>query len=235
MQRGAGAWGVKGVGALAARCCCCRCCRHCYVPSVLARWELTARHTHRLHQTANLPLQVRLDPAQADEAPSSMQAFVCGLAAGMLAKLGTHPLDVAKKRFQVGLVGWWLRCTWARVGQAGLAPTNNGQAVFCAGTHQAHSLSCSWLAGGGPGAIGAVWPGRARRWLPRGRLQFDERGWAAGTLLAAHAPTCCCSARPATAHTPLPFPNALPLHWPLPPCSASHPRRCTRCGRCCTT
>jgi len=47
-------------------------------------------------------LQVRLDPAQADEAPSSMQAFVCGLAAGMLAKLGTHPLDVAKKRFQVG-------------------------------------------------------------------------------------------------------------------------------------
>lgn len=34
-----------------------------------------------------------------------MQAFVCGLAAGMLAKLGTHPLDVAKKRFQVGLVG----------------------------------------------------------------------------------------------------------------------------------
>ncbi len=31
-----------------------------------------------------------------------MQAFVCGLAAGMLAKLGTHPLDVAKKRFQVG-------------------------------------------------------------------------------------------------------------------------------------
>ncbi|KAI7835819.1 hypothetical protein COHA_010286 [Chlorella ohadii] len=45
--------------------------------------------------------RVRLDPAQADEAPSSMQAFVCGLAAGMLAKLGTHPLDVAKKRFQV--------------------------------------------------------------------------------------------------------------------------------------
>ena len=64
-----------------------------------------ARRTHCLHQTACPPLQVRLDPAQADEAPSSMQAFVCGLAAGMLAKLGTHPLDVAKKRFQVGLVG----------------------------------------------------------------------------------------------------------------------------------
>ena len=51
-----------------------------------------------------IKLQARLDPARADEAPSSMQAFVCGLAAGMLAKLGTHPLDVAKKRFQVGQV-----------------------------------------------------------------------------------------------------------------------------------
>lgn len=48
-----------------------------------------------------IQLQVRLDPAHADEPPSSLQAFVCGLAAGMLAKLGTHPLDVAKKRFQV--------------------------------------------------------------------------------------------------------------------------------------
>ena len=33
--------------------------------------------------------------------PSSLQSFVCGLAAGSLAKLGTHPLDVVKKRFQV--------------------------------------------------------------------------------------------------------------------------------------
>jgi len=29
-----------------------------------------------------------------------LDRFLCGLAAGMLAKLGTHPLDVAKKRFQ---------------------------------------------------------------------------------------------------------------------------------------
>ena len=42
-----------------------------------------------------------MDPAHADDPPTSVQAFVCGLAAGMLAKLGTHPLDVAKKRFQV--------------------------------------------------------------------------------------------------------------------------------------
>lgn len=46
-------------------------------------------------------LQAQLDPAHAGDPPSSMQAFVCGMAAGMLAKLGTHPLDVAKKRFQV--------------------------------------------------------------------------------------------------------------------------------------
>lgn len=31
----------------------------------------------------------------------AMQTFLCGLAAGTVAKLGTHPLDVAKKRFQV--------------------------------------------------------------------------------------------------------------------------------------
>lgn len=45
--------------------------------------------------------QARLDPKRGGEPPSSAQAFWCGLAAGMLAKLGTHPLDVAKKRFQV--------------------------------------------------------------------------------------------------------------------------------------
>ena len=28
------------------------------------------------------------------------ERFLCGLAAGTLAKLGTHPLDVCKKRFQ---------------------------------------------------------------------------------------------------------------------------------------
>jgi solute carrier family 25 thiamine pyrophosphate transporter 19 len=29
------------------------------------------------------------------------QSFTCGLAAGLIAKLGSHPLDVAKKRYQV--------------------------------------------------------------------------------------------------------------------------------------
>lgn len=30
-----------------------------------------------------------------------LQTFTCGLAAGLIAKLGSHPLDVAKKRYQV--------------------------------------------------------------------------------------------------------------------------------------
>jgi solute carrier family 25 thiamine pyrophosphate transporter 19 len=30
-----------------------------------------------------------------------LQSFTCGLAAGLIAKLGSHPLDVAKKRYQV--------------------------------------------------------------------------------------------------------------------------------------
>lgn len=41
------------------------------------------------------------DPTAALPPPPPLQSFVCGLAAGTLAKLGTHPLDVVKKRFQV--------------------------------------------------------------------------------------------------------------------------------------
>lgn len=37
------------------------------------------------------------------EGLSSFQLFICGLAAGTCAKLVCHPLDVVKKRFQVGL------------------------------------------------------------------------------------------------------------------------------------
>ncbi|KAL6755561.1 mitochondrial substrate carrier protein [Haematococcus lacustris] len=58
-----------------------------------------ARHSARAHQ----------DPAAAGPtsepspvAPSSQAVnFVCGLLAGLCAKLATHPLDVAKKRYQV--------------------------------------------------------------------------------------------------------------------------------------
>ncbi|KAI3469402.1 hypothetical protein Pfo_026065 [Paulownia fortunei] len=38
---------------------------------------------------------------QADDAVSSFQLFLCGLAAGTCAKAVCHPLDVVKKRFQV--------------------------------------------------------------------------------------------------------------------------------------
>jgi solute carrier family 25 thiamine pyrophosphate transporter 19 len=41
------------------------------------------------------------DPDATPSRPPPLQSFVCGLAAGTLAKLGTHPLDVVKKRFQV--------------------------------------------------------------------------------------------------------------------------------------
>uniref|UniRef100_A0A5B6ZQX0 Putative Mitochondrial substrate carrier family protein n=1 Tax=Davidia involucrata TaxID=16924 RepID=A0A5B6ZQX0_DAVIN len=37
----------------------------------------------------------------ADDAPSSFQLFLCGLAAGTCAKAVCHPLDVVKKRFQI--------------------------------------------------------------------------------------------------------------------------------------
>lgn len=39
--------------------------------------------------------------ASENEKAGSLQHFLCGLMAGTLAKLGTHPLDVCKKRFQV--------------------------------------------------------------------------------------------------------------------------------------
>lgn len=37
---------------------------------------------------------------------------MCGLLAGTLAKLGTHPLDVAKKRYQVAGLQRDLRWAW---------------------------------------------------------------------------------------------------------------------------
>eukprot|EP00891_Asterochloris_glomerata_P007435 jgi/Astpho2/7435/e_gw1.00114.101.1_t len=38
---------------------------------------------------------------RASESVTGFERFMCGLVAGTLAKLGTHPLDVAKKRYQV--------------------------------------------------------------------------------------------------------------------------------------
>ncbi|CAO2823975.1 unnamed protein product [Amaranthus hypochondriacus] len=43
----------------------------------------------------------RMRGNSSDDSPSSFQLFLCGLAAGTLAKVVCHPLDVVKKRFQV--------------------------------------------------------------------------------------------------------------------------------------
>ena len=42
-----------------------------------------------------------LTPSPDGSAAAPRARFLCGLFAGILAKLGTHPMDVAKKRFQV--------------------------------------------------------------------------------------------------------------------------------------
>ena len=43
---------------------------------------------------------------------TGFERFMCGLLAGTLAKLGTHPLDVAKKRYQVAGLQRDLRWAW---------------------------------------------------------------------------------------------------------------------------
>ena len=58
--------------------------------------SLALHKTHGPHVTA----RVQSQPGKAQQ---RWERFFCGLAAGMIAKLGTHPLDVAKKRFQVGV------------------------------------------------------------------------------------------------------------------------------------
>lgn len=47
-------------------------------------------------------------PQRLSDAPeASFARFACGLLAGTLAKLATHPLDVAKKRYQVSTASPW--------------------------------------------------------------------------------------------------------------------------------
>ena len=69
--------------------------------------------------------QGRATCAQGRDPEDKLGHFLCGLAAGALAKMATHPLDVAKKRFQVGA----LRCTATRTGRPGRRanPTHHAQ------------------------------------------------------------------------------------------------------------
>ena len=59
-----------------------------------------------------------------------MAHFTCGLLAGLCAKMATHPLDVAKKRFQVAGLQRSLRCgacvRRASVGLVGMAGPRRG-------------------------------------------------------------------------------------------------------------
>jgi hypothetical protein len=50
-------------------------------------------------------MQCALLHESSDSPTSGFQSFMCGLAAGTLAKLGSHPLDVAKKRYQASRAG----------------------------------------------------------------------------------------------------------------------------------
>ena len=48
----------------------------------------------------------------------SLQHFLCGLLAGTIAKLGTHPLDVCKKRFQASPWRQRMSLDWVQYGAA---------------------------------------------------------------------------------------------------------------------
>ena len=183
------------------------------------------------------PLQARLDPERAHEPPTSLQSFVCGLAAGMIAKLGTHPLDVAKKRFQVGgasacpacAPAALLRCCPPAVPSScgGAAP--HRRRVRCAVLRCMSCINPACLVpplpslppGGRTEAVGTLRTG-ARGLLEHAFCQHGpvaEYSWAearAGCLFPrSHPPPC--------------------LFSSLPPCSVWRQRRCRACGRWCAT
>ncbi|GLI60057.1 hypothetical protein VaNZ11_001909 [Volvox africanus] len=71
---------------------------------------ISRHHQPRQHESSSAPCEVSTrypDPSASSSSSlsvlqaSRLQAFACGLLAGLLAKLATHPLDVAKKRYQV--------------------------------------------------------------------------------------------------------------------------------------
>lgn len=84
---------------------CCSACQHSSGP-------------HANTPTRHAPPQLAAEQAEAEKSggkggssssgsgqpppPDKLQAFTCGLLAGLVAKLTSHPLDVAKKRYQVG-------------------------------------------------------------------------------------------------------------------------------------
>ena len=69
-----------------------------HVPCLSARPGISRRSV-----TVGRVVQAPGKARQRGSGHDRMDRFLCGLAAGMIAKLGTHPLDVAKKRFQARL------------------------------------------------------------------------------------------------------------------------------------
>ncbi|GIL83842.1 hypothetical protein Vretimale_10862 [Volvox reticuliferus] len=78
--------------------------------AVVAPASMSRRHSTRQRESPEQPGEVSTSsssslasssPSRLGLPPSRLQAFACGLLAGLLAKLATHPLDVAKKRYQV--------------------------------------------------------------------------------------------------------------------------------------
>ncbi|GIL56477.1 hypothetical protein Vafri_11835, partial [Volvox africanus] len=71
---------------------------------------VSRHHETGQHESSSAPVEVSTSYPASSASSSSplpgvqasrLQAFACGLLAGLLAKLVTHPLDVAKKRYQV--------------------------------------------------------------------------------------------------------------------------------------
>ena len=80
-------------------------------------------------------LQCALLHESPEAAPSGFQSFMCGLAAGTLAKLGSHPLDVAKKRYQVRGHGLTVACEGrgTRIHMGSDGPSSQGAARWAYG------------------------------------------------------------------------------------------------------
>lgn len=64
-------------------------------------WDAAAaqRRQRRRQQSSSSSSSEELLSSKLED--HKLKSFTCGLAAGLIAKLGSHPLDVAKKRYQV--------------------------------------------------------------------------------------------------------------------------------------
>lgn len=71
------------------------------IPYAALQFGLYDTFTAAWSRTKRARITAKGGDLQDSDGHSSFERFVCGLCAGTVAKLTTHPLDVAKKRFQV--------------------------------------------------------------------------------------------------------------------------------------